>query len=166
MVPIVGYWSGTVALSIFFFFTSPSSCIEHISISGHYSEINRQSMAHGCPSFAYSFVFLMLRQYYWHCDSFAANRRSSANKQKSAENNLLALQMCLVLPIGVESAPHFTYKCRAHRSAINISCDIYIAQILLGYVARTTSPTFSELAYNLGSTNRKQKYGKIKMKPK
>jgi hypothetical protein len=31
---------------------------------------NRRSAAHGCPRFAYSFVFVMLRQYYWRCDSF------------------------------------------------------------------------------------------------
>jgi hypothetical protein len=34
---------------------------------------NRWSAAHGCPRFAYSFVFVMLRQYNWRCDSFSAN---------------------------------------------------------------------------------------------
>ncbi len=40
---------------------------------------DRRSVAHGCPRFAYSFMFLMLRQYYWRCDSYSANRRSAAN---------------------------------------------------------------------------------------
>jgi hypothetical protein len=42
---------------------------------------NRRSATHGCPRFAYSFVFVMLRQYYWRCDPFSANRRSAANKK-------------------------------------------------------------------------------------
>jgi hypothetical protein len=40
---------------------------------------NRRSAAKRCPRFAYSFVALMLRQYYWRCDSYSANRRSPAN---------------------------------------------------------------------------------------
>jgi hypothetical protein len=47
---------------------------------------NRRSAAHGCPRFAYSFVLLILRQYYWRCDSCAANRRSAANNKKSAKS--------------------------------------------------------------------------------
>jgi hypothetical protein len=62
----------------------------------------------------------------------------------------MVLQIHLASPIGAESAPSFSYKSRARRSAINLSCDLYIAQ----------------LAYNLGSTDRKWKYGKIKMKSK
>ncbi len=46
---------------------------------------NRRSAALGCLRFAYSFVSVMLRQYYSYCDSCAANRRSAANKQKSAK---------------------------------------------------------------------------------
>ncbi len=34
------------------------------------------------------------------------------------------------------------------------------------YAARTASPNDPELAYNLGSTDRKRKYGKTKMKSK
>ncbi len=40
---------------------------------------NTRSAANRCPRFAYPFVFLMLRQYYWRCDSSSANRRSAAN---------------------------------------------------------------------------------------
>jgi hypothetical protein len=36
---------------------------------------NRQSAAHGCPRFAYSFVFVMQRQYYWSFNSCTANRQ-------------------------------------------------------------------------------------------
>jgi hypothetical protein len=35
---------------------------------------NRRSMANSCLSFAYSFVSLLLRQYYWCCVSYSANR--------------------------------------------------------------------------------------------
>jgi hypothetical protein len=48
---------------------------------------NRQSAAHGCPPFAYTFVFLMLRQYYWRCDPFSANRRTAANEKKSVKTS-------------------------------------------------------------------------------
>jgi hypothetical protein len=40
---------------------------------------NRRSVANQCPRLAYFFVFLMLRQYYWRCNSYSANRRSAAN---------------------------------------------------------------------------------------
>jgi hypothetical protein len=36
-------------------------------------------VANWCPRFAYSFVSLMLRQYYWRYDSYSAHRRSAAN---------------------------------------------------------------------------------------
>ncbi len=48
---------------------------------------NRRSTAHGCPRFAYSFVFLMLRQYYCCCDPFSANRRKAANTKKSMKTS-------------------------------------------------------------------------------
>jgi hypothetical protein len=48
---------------------------------------NRRSAAKSYPRFAYSFVFLMLRQYYWRCDPFSANRRSAANFKKSAKTS-------------------------------------------------------------------------------
>jgi hypothetical protein len=110
---IVAYWPGTLALGIIFFFFSPSSHIENISVSGQYSKIirrfffynNRRSAANSFPRFAYSFVVLMLRQYYWWCDSYSANRRSAANIKKSAKNFVLALQICSASPIDAASVP-------------------------------------------------------------
>jgi hypothetical protein len=69
---------------------------------------NRRSATHGCRGFAYSFVFVMLRQYYCRCDPFFANRRSAA-KKKIRENFLLALRNCRASPIGVAKLPRFTY---------------------------------------------------------
>ncbi len=60
---------------------------------------NRRSAANGYPRFAYSFVSLMLRQYYLSCDSYSANRRSTANKKKIRENFVLALRICTASPI-------------------------------------------------------------------
>ncbi len=57
---------------------------------------NRRSAAHGCPHFAYSYVFLMLHQYCWRCDPFSANRQSTANEKKIRENFLLALRIRLL----------------------------------------------------------------------
>jgi hypothetical protein len=59
---------------------------------------NRRSAAHGCPHFAYSFVLLMLRQYYWRCDPFSPNRRSAANEKNPQK-----------LLIGAANSPCFTY---------------------------------------------------------
>jgi hypothetical protein len=70
---------------------------------------NRQSVAHGYPRFAYSFVFLMLRQYYWRCDPFSANRRSAAH-EKIRENFLLALRIRRASPTGAAKAPRFAFK--------------------------------------------------------
>jgi hypothetical protein len=78
----------------------------------------------------------------------------------------MVLRIHLASPIGAESAPGFAYKRRARRSAINISCDLYIAQILLALRRSHRFVYFPELAYNLGSADRKRKYGKIKMKSK
>ncbi len=91
---------------------------------------NRRSAARGCSHFACSFVFLMLRQYYWRCDLYAANRWSAANKHKS-KYNLLALRMLLASPIGLESMTRFAYERRAQRSANNINCAVFTASILL-----------------------------------
>jgi hypothetical protein len=127
---------------------------------------NRRSAAHGCPRFAYSFVLLILRQYYWRCNSCAANRRSAANDKKSAKSTywrcecaslrLKARRARTASPIsaGHNAAPLF------HLNSVNTS------QYYWRYVARTALPIFPELAYNLGSTDRKWKYGKTKMKSK
>jgi hypothetical protein len=52
------------------------------------------------------------------------------------------------------------------RSANNSSFGSYIAPIYWRYVDCTASPIYPELAYNLDSTDRKQKYGKTKTKSK
>jgi hypothetical protein len=63
--------------------------------------INRRSAANSQPRFAYSFVFLMLRQYYWRYDSYSANKRSEL--QKIHENFVLALRIRRASPIGAAS---------------------------------------------------------------
>jgi hypothetical protein len=68
---------------------------------------NRRSAANIYPRFAYSFVSLMLRQYYWLCDSYSANRRSAANIKKIRENFLLALQIRPASPICAANVPRF-----------------------------------------------------------
>ncbi len=40
---------------------------------------NRRSAANRCQPFAYPFVSLKLRQYYWCCDSYSAYRQSAVN---------------------------------------------------------------------------------------
>jgi hypothetical protein len=60
---------------------------------------NMRSVAHGCLRFAYSFMFLMVRQYYWRCDPFSANRQNTANIKK-IQRKLL---------IGAANLPRFAY---------------------------------------------------------
>jgi hypothetical protein len=66
---------------------------------------NRRSTANSFPRFAYSFVVLMLRQYYLSCNSFSVNRRSAANVKKIRENFVLALQIRPASPICASSVP-------------------------------------------------------------
>jgi hypothetical protein len=87
----------------------------------------------------------------------------SSEKIKICENNLVALRMRLTSPIGSDSVPCFAYRCRAQCSGINMSCFVNIEPILLAVRA---SPIFPELAYNVGSTDRKQINGKTKIKSK
>ncbi len=77
---------------------------------------NRQSAAHGCPRFAYSFVFVMLRQYYWRCDSFSANRWSAANNKNPRK-----------LLIGAANSPRFAFKRRERRSANTVGATSLVA---------------------------------------
>jgi hypothetical protein len=88
IAPIVGFWPGTVALGIILnlfirrclvlnIFPFPISTAKFIGELYY----NRQSAANRCPRFAYSFVALMLRQYYWRYDSYFANRRRTANME-------------------------------------------------------------------------------------
>ncbi len=67
---------------------------------------NRRSAGNSFPRFAYSFVFLMLHQYYWSCDSYSANRRSAANIKNLQK-------VC----IGATNSPRFAYRCSEHFSA-------------------------------------------------
>jgi hypothetical protein len=59
---------------------------------------NRQSAANSCPCFVYYFVSLMLRQYYWSCDSFSANMQSAANERNPQK-----------LLSGATESPRFAY---------------------------------------------------------
>jgi hypothetical protein len=68
---------------------------------------NRRSAANIYLRFAYSFVSLMLRQYYWLRNSYSANRRSAVNIKKIRENFLLALRIHPASPICVANVPRF-----------------------------------------------------------
>jgi hypothetical protein len=81
----------------------------------------------------------MLRQYYWFCNSYSANRQSATKKKK-------ILQKLLTV---AANSPCFPNERRMPRSANNIS----------RYVAHTALPILAELAYNFGTTDRKQKKG-------
>ncbi len=92
---------------------------------------NRRSAVNQCPGFAYPFVFLMLRQYCWHCDLYSANRTKRGEYEKSSKILLLALLKRPASPKGAASAHRFAYKHRAHRSANNISFVCHVVPILL-----------------------------------
>jgi hypothetical protein len=110
-VPFVVYWPGTVALGIILIFFFRRSFVLNIflflvntaKLLGDFYN-NRRSTANSCPHFPYSFIFLMLRQYYLSCDSYSANRRSTANIKKVCENFILALRIRPASPIGAASA--------------------------------------------------------------
>ncbi len=131
-----------LVLNIFPFLVSTAKLLDDF-----YNNIRR--VANSFPCFAYSFVFLMLLLYYLSCDSYSAYRRSLANIKKICENFVLALQIRPASPIGAASAPPL---CLLAPNAT--------------HVTRTASPIDPELAYNLGSTDQKRKYGKTKMKSK
>ncbi len=73
-------------------------CREQKLLGNFYN--NRRSAANSLPRFTYSFVFLMLRQYYLSCDLYSANRRSAADIKKIPENFVLAVWICPASPIG------------------------------------------------------------------
>jgi hypothetical protein len=73
------------------------------------------------------------------------------------EKKSVPLQICPASPIGAVSVPCFAFKGWMPRSANNISCGCYIAPYYWHYVANTASPIPPKLAYNLGSTDQKQK---------
>ncbi len=78
---------------------------------------NMRSAANQCPRFTYPFVFLLLCQYYWRCDSYSANRRSAANMKNPRKSyywccefaalRLLAQRRRPTLPLiaGIDVAP-------------------------------------------------------------
>ncbi len=108
---------------------------------------NRRSTAISFPRFTYSFVVLMLRQYYWRCDSYSANKRSAANIKKIRENFVLALRICPASPISAE----------CHAAPINLAVAAIQHHFYQRYIARTASPIDPELTYNFYSTDRKRK---------
>ncbi len=81
---------------------------------------NRRSAANRCLRFTYSFVALMLRQYYWRCDLYSANRRSAANVKNPRK---YSYWRC-------ESAP-LRLKARRTRTASPISAGRIAAPIIL-----------------------------------
>ncbi len=68
---------------------------------------NRRSAAQRYPGFTYSVVFLMLRQYYWCCDSYVANTVGGVRR----------IQLKSAKVIGAVSVPRFIHKRRGKRSA-------------------------------------------------
>jgi hypothetical protein len=87
---------------------------------------NRRSAAHGCPHFAYSFVFHMLRPYCWRCDPFSANRQSAANKKKSAKTSYWRCEFAALRLLAQRRRPRCAFKRRERRSTNNL---FYIAPI-------------------------------------
>ncbi len=165
---IIGFCPRTVALGIPLLFNWSPSCTEPISISAQYWEIisefcnNRQSAANTIPRFAYSFVSLILRQYYWLCNFYSAYGR----RKKNQRNLFIDTANSPTSSIGMASASRLACKCRMQRKSSNFGYVRCIMQDYWHYVARTASPIFAELAYKLGSTYRKRKYGITKMKIK
>ncbi len=79
--------------------------------------------------------------------------------KKIRENFLWALRIRRASPIGAAKAPSFAFKRRERRSANN---TFYIAPIQLAL--HCSSLICPEPTYKFGSTDRKWKYGKSKMK--
>jgi hypothetical protein len=80
-----------------------------------------------------------------------------AQRIKKTRKLLLVQRICPTLPMGSANIPSFAFRHRMPRSANNNSCGSYIASLYWGYVAGTASLILSGLAYNLGSTDWKQK---------
>ncbi len=130
---------------------SPLPRIEHNSISGHYSELigefynNRRSVAHRCSGFAYSFASLMLRQYYWCCDSYSANRRSMANRKKSAKKYYYQRGKCAPL----------CQKPQRVRPTLPISAGRHAAPILLAVYSIGCPAKLVSFRYNRNRNRKK-----------
>jgi hypothetical protein len=93
-VPIVVYWPGTVALGILVNFVFRRHLVLNIfpfpvstvKLLGDLYN-NRRSTENSYPRFAYSFIFLVLCQYYLSYDWYSTNRQTAANIKKSAETS-------------------------------------------------------------------------------
>ncbi len=85
---------------------------------------NRQSVVNRCPLFAYSFVSLMLRQYYWSCNSYSTNKQSAANNKKNTKFPYWHCK-CAPLPLSAQRRCPFAFTCRAQRSTNSIN-TVYV----------------------------------------
>jgi hypothetical protein len=74
---------------------------------------------------------------------------------------LFALRKCPASSKGAASVHRFAYKCRAYRSANNISFDFYVAPIIL-VLSHSYRFTYCSRT-RLGSTDQKRKEAKNKM---
>jgi hypothetical protein len=73
-----------------------------------------------CPRFACSFVFLVMRRYYWRWNwNFTPLIGEAQRIKKNFENPLLVLRILPASLKGVASMPHFAYKRKVQRSANN-----------------------------------------------
>jgi hypothetical protein len=84
---------------------------------------NRQSAANLCPRFAYSFVLLILRQYYWRCVLYTANRRSAANMKNPRKSYYW---LCKSTPLYLKMRrTHTTSPISAGRNAAPIILAVF-----------------------------------------
>jgi hypothetical protein len=79
-------------------------------------------VANSFPRLAYSFVFLMMRQYYWSYDLSSTYRRSMANKK-----NMLNISIVF----GKTTSTSFAYKRCVQHCANNISFGLNMAPLAL-----------------------------------
>ncbi len=124
VLSVYGYVPQTVALGIFLSFL-----VGRISVSGpyllpnifeSYFWPNRQRAGIRFPSFAYSFVSLILCQNYWYCHHYSSWQAKHGPKKKKSTN----------YKIGVANSLHFAYKRRVQCQTKNIIISgFHIAQI-------------------------------------
>ena len=91
---------------------------------------NRRSAANSFPRFAYSFVVLMLRQYYWRCDSHSANRRSTANMKNPRKSYYWRYEFAALRLLA-----------QRRRPASPLSAEIDVTPITILYSANTIGAT-------------------------
>jgi hypothetical protein len=131
--PFAGYWPGTWCWALFKIFSSPSSLIEHISVSGQligaFCNNRRRAVNRCCAAPILLFPLCCATTIGPAIRTLPIGE--AQQKKKIHENFLLALQIRPVLPIGAADIHCFTYKCRMPRSANIISYGCYIVPILL-----------------------------------